>query len=989
MSGALPEEIASDFINELKGYIPQLRDKAHRLNGQDPEASDVDLAEFHRLVHAIRGASALLKLNNLSEVAFELEAIVEKIISGRLTFDTCVHSAAIDTIAYFDAYTQQIPCNDAFNLKLRAERLDALRDVLKSASSDDEQDFLLQLLKAASEDENDDLDASPEKPPGPSELSWVDTLESGSTAPDPIDLAHQELLEDFYQEAQDHFHDLGRAIGQLEEHVISPTAMGPEDKELLRLIRRSVHTIKGAAAVIKLKPIASWGHEFENVLDWLYEDAGLLTPDAVNIIADAADMLERFVIDPQKADPNQMDQLRIAFKDMVSSGEQDENITPKESQSEPAPKETECLEIILPEENRRDRETPFHASDPTQPIRVDSAKLKSLVNLGGELSIALSAFDQDIDGLGNLIEEIDQTQSRLKKTARDLELGYEHKAIGRMNAAGPTIENPAAAVGEETATFSEFDPMELDRYSELNLIIRSLSETAADAGTIGQQLSKTYIGLKGYLHHLRLLIGELNERTIRMRMIPMSSIANRLRRTVRETASQLNKKVRLTLQGEDIELDKMVWDKLADPLMHLLRNAVDHGIEPLVERQAIGKPEIASIRLTASQKGNRVILRIIDDGAGLDYGAIRNALVWPTPGKNKEAITTQELTEIIFQPGFSTRQTISEVSGRGVGLDVVKENIIALKGSVHVEKSESTGTTFCINLPLTITVSKALVFDIGGQQYATPLYDIKEVLRVNPKNLVPQGDNTIYISGRRLRYYELSEILTPPGIEAKADNKDLWSLILIVEKDSWQAAVAVDGIHSQRDIVLKNLGSHLAYVKGISGATIMGDGKVVPILDLKDLLSIETDQRHETLQLKRREVIQKPLEIMVVDDSVTIRNVVSRLMQRQGWKVVTARDGVAAIEVLHTRQPDLIILDIEMPRMNGYEFLSQIRTQEKFSDLPVIMHTSRASKKHREKAVKLGANAFMTKPYEEDDFIAQVIELSRRNKTLSQSKESK
>jgi chemosensory pili system protein ChpA (sensor histidine kinase/response regulator) len=423
--------------------------------------------------------------------------------------------------------------------------------------------------------------------------------------------------------------------------------------------------------------------------------------------------------------------------------------------------------------------------------------------------------------------------------------------------------------------------------------------------------------------------------------------------------------------------------------MHLLRNAVDHGIEPLVKRQAIGKPEIASIRLAVSQKGNRVILRIIDDGAGLDYGAIRNALLRPTSGKDKAAITTEELTDIIFQPGFSTRQTISEVSGRGVGLDVVKESIIALNGSVHVEKSESTGTIFCINLPLTMAVSNALIFDIGGQQYATPLYDIKEVLRVNPRNLVPQGDNTIYISGRRLRYYVLSEILTTPGIEARVDNKDLWPLILIVEKNSWQAAVAIDRIHCQRDIALKSLGSHLTYVKGISGATIMGDGKVVPILDLEDLLGIETDQRHKTLQLKRQEVIQKPLEIMVVDDSVTIRNVVSRLMQRQGWKVVTARDGVAAIEVLHTRQPDLIILDIEMPRMNGYEFLSQIRTQEKFADLPVIMHTSRASKKHREKAGKLGANAFVTKPYEEEDFIAQVIELSRENQTLSQSKESK
>ncbi|MGD9222391.1 MAG: response regulator, partial [Desulfobacteraceae bacterium] len=273
------------------------------------------------------------------------------------------------------------------------------------------------------------------------------------------------------------------------------------------------------------------------------------------------------------------------------------------------------------------------------------------------------------------------------------------------------------------------------------------------------------------------------------------------------------------------------------------------------------------------------------------------------------------------------------------------------------------------------------------QPYATPLCDIKEVVRVNPRHVASQEDNTIYISGRRLAYYELSEILSSPGLEAKAGHNDMWPLILIVEKESWQAAVAIDRIHNQRDIVLKSLGSHLAHVKGISGATIMGDGKVVPIVDFEELLDIETDQRHENMQFKHREVIQRPLEIMVVDDSVTIRNVVSRLMQRQGWQVVTARDGAAAFEVLHTRRPDLIILDIEMPRMNGYEFLSQIRTQEKFADLPVIMHTSRASKKHREKAGKLGADAFVTKPFDEQDLIAQVIELSRKSQTLSQSEE--
>jgi chemosensory pili system protein ChpA (sensor histidine kinase/response regulator) len=613
-------------------------------------------------------------------------------------------------------------------------------------------------------------------------------------------------------------------------------------------------------------------------------------------------------------------------------------------------------------------------------MRVDLAKVKSLVNIGGELTIALSAFDQDMDDLGSMIGEIDRTHFRLKNSARDLELGYEGKAIEKVDIAGPLSENPDGFMDGEPENLSEFDLLELDRYSELSLIIRSLSETAADTGTISQQLSRIHSGFKGYLHHLRILLSELNEKTMRMRMTPMSSISNRMRRTVRETASQLNKKVHLTLKGEHIELDKLVWDKLAAPLMHLLRNAVDHGVESRAARRKAGKPETADIRLQAAYQGNQVVIRISDDGPGIDYDAIANATIAPDSVKNESDITQKELTDMIFQPGFSTRHTISEVSGRGVGLDVVKENILGLKGSVIVEASEKdAGTTFLIKLPITMAVIKALIFDIRGRRYATSLYDIKEILRVNPKDLAPQGDKTIYVSGRRLPYYDLSDILDESGPNQHTGDMTQWPLLLIIEKETWQGAVAIDRMYSQRDIVIKNLGNHLGQVKGIAGATVMGDGKVVPILNIEELVRVETDRPARPFRLKPKANIQKPLEIMVVDDSVTIRNVVSRLMKRQGWKVVTAKDGMEAIEALYARQPDVIILDVEMPRMNGYEFMSSIRAQEKFNNLPVIMHTSRASKKHREKAKALGVNGFVTKPYEEKDFIALVKELGRKD----------
>jgi chemosensory pili system protein ChpA (sensor histidine kinase/response regulator) len=965
MSDTLSNDINADFLDELKDYIPLMRDSVESINGLTPEAAETHLTELHRLVHAVCGASALLRLNNLSKVASEFETVVEEIINNRLVFDEALFDAATNTLEYFDAYTREVPCNDAFNQNLRADVLDSLLDIRKRASSSDEQEFIFQLLNPADQD-----------------VSSCDALAGISLDPEGLVPSRDDLLEGFYQEAEDHFQDLGRAIGQLEARIGAPITIGPDDKELLRLIRRSIHTVKGAAAVVKLEAVALWGHEFENLLDWLYEEADLLSPDDIKIIADAADMLECFVSDPLDIDPVQVDQLKKRFKQIIGSNPGEENV----NECAPASPTAEFVEGLLPDDHQRDSgaggneskalKAPSRSLDQAETLRIDLAKVGSLVNLGGELTIALSTFDQDMDGLRNLIGEIDRTQSRLKKTARDLESGYEVKAIGRTDTAASQAGTPATA-HEETAALSEFDLLELDRYSELNLIIRSLSETAADAGTISHHLSKIHSGFKGILHRLQLLVSDLNAKTMRMRMTPMSSITHRMRRTVRETAIRLGKKAQLTIQGEHVELDKRVWDQLADPLMHLLRNAVDHGIESQTARRDAGKPETAVIRLEAAYQGNQVVIRIIDDGAGLDYHAIRKTVASPAPNENKNELTDQDIADMIFQPGFTTRQTISEVSGRGVGLDVVKENILGLKGSIRVERStKGVGTTFVINLPLTMAVINALLFGIAGKRYATALYDIKEILRVDPKDIEIRGKRALNIGGRRIAYYDLSEILAEPDLERKPGDAVQWPLILIVEKESWQGAVAIDRIYCQRDIVVKNLGTHLGHVTGIAGATVMGNGQVVPILNLEELLRAEVGRTHPPHRFKRKVQIQSPLEIMVVDDSVTIRNVVSHLLQRQGWKVLTAKDGIEAIEVLHTWQPDLIILDIEMPRMNGYEFMRSIRAQEKFKDLPVVMHTSRSSEKHRQKAESLGVNAFVTKPYEEEAIIALIKDLS-------------
>ena len=580
----------------------------------------------------------------------------------------------------------------------------------------------------------------------------------------------------------------------------------------------------------------------------------------------------------------------------------------------------------------------------------------------------------------NSIEDLDRSRNRLKESARDLEVGYEVKAIQHL---GPAVHVPAVTSATSALAerdFDDFDLLELDRYSEFNLIIRTLNETVVDVGAINTQLSNFYSDFDGYLNQQRVLLSELQNKIMRIRMMPMTIITNRLHRTVRETAAKVGKEVRLVIQGEDIELDRMVWEKLSDPLMHLLRNAVDHGIEPPELRHSLGKPPVGTVKVVASYQGNQVAIRIKDDGRGLDYTAIREKARLAGSADKLDERSKEELASLIFQPGFSTCHGVSEVSGRGVGLDVVKGNITELKGTVRVaESQDGQGAQFYLRIPLTLAVVRALLFRVGGRLYAVALSEIKEILRIHPNNIVHQPQEAVRIDDTLIPLYYLSDVLNIQANEVESLTAAEHPLTLVIDTGDWLGAVEIDTLYGQREIVIKNIGSHLRHVKGISGATVMGDGKVVPILNMEELCSSGKSINDAILSEVQPE-IEKPLEIMVVDDSVSIRQVVSRLMENQGWKVLTAKDGIDALDRLGESRPDLIVLDIEMPRMNGFEFLGALKAQVGFEDIPVVMLTSRTATKHRVKAKALGAKGFVVKPYKDDDFINLILQLTTESK---------
>ena len=1033
MSRSSTDEIIEGYIEEVRGYLAPLR------SGLAAGADDDALAEVHRMVHTIKGASSMVGIEGLSHIAFEMETAIDEIMAGRLELSEPVREAMTRTVDRFEAYCDGYLASGVPARKMLRETVADFRRIQgrDPAATDPRTD---DLINAVAEHEGGPGDAGanlrvcPERAdtrvrPYDEAVGRVDAGPETEVPP--------ELLLSFYDEAEEHLQDLGRSLIALESAVDGPTGISTDIRELLRRIRRSVHTLKGAAAVVGLTAVSGFAHRFEDFLDWLYEGAETIQPDAVAVLAESADLLERIVgrgtAAGQGADlAGQADALAVTFREMMETSEVSNKETSEVSQTSevfPKPrrssdkkprrsssKETsevsgkETSEIsqtseVFPKPRRYSDKKPRRSSSnetsevsnelspqssvlksdagdrgdtavlltpPGRTLRVGMERMDELVNLTGEVIIASSAFDGGMEALTGAVNELELARDRLRDIARDMEVGFEVKALDRLGRA-----SLRAAGGGAAAAFEEFDALELDRYSQLNLIIRTLNESVIDVGAIATHLAGAYGDLEGQLNRQRVLLSELQDKMMRVRMTPMAVITNRLRRTVREVAGRLGKQVRLVIEGAEIELDRTVWEKLTDPLMHLLRNAVDHGIEPPVLRSALDKPETGMVRLSAAQEGSQVVIRVTDDGAGLNYPAIRAAVAEAGLSDRPESLTEPELADFIFYPGFSTRGKVSEISGRGVGMDVVRENIESLRGDIRVNTWKSAGSRFTIRIPLTLAAVRALLFSVRDRTYAVALNEIQEIMRLDPESR-PRGDRegeVVRIEGEILPLFDMAEVLrTPQEAEAPPPVR-VRPLVLVVAVGERRAALAIDALVGQREIVVKSTGTHLRQIRGISGVTIMGDGSVVPILSLEPLLWADSAPDENPTPGVEPPSGRRPFEILVVDDSVSIRQVISRLLSDQGWRVETARDGIEALERLRERTPDLILLDIEMPRMNGYELLNAINAQPDYRKIPVVMLTSRTAEKHRDRAVELGARGYVTKPYNDDDLVELVLQL--------------
>jgi chemosensory pili system protein ChpA (sensor histidine kinase/response regulator) len=600
-------------------------------------------------------------------------------------------------------------------------------------------------------------------------------------------------------------------------------------------------------------------------------------------------------------------------------------------------------------------------------IRVPADLLDKLVNNAGEVSIYRSRIEQQNTTLGFNLNELEQTVERLRSQLRSLDIETEAQILFRFEREKEERDAP-----ERT-----FDPLEMDRFSNIQQLSRSLLETVNDLTNINGFLEDLHKETETLLLQQARVANDLQDGLLRTRMVPFSQLVPRLQRLVRQTAAMLGKQAELRIRGAEGELDRSILDRMIGPVEHILRNAVSHGIETVVQRERADKPRSGRIDLNLVREGNDVVLSITDDGAGLDTEAIRRQAIENGLLAAEADLPESDIIQFVLEHGFSTQSEVTQISGRGVGLDVVIKEVKNLGGSLDIDSERGKGTTFVIRLPLTLAISDALLVELGDEIYAVPHVSIEGVVRLGKTELLNYYDGRSGVfnyAGHDYRVQYLGSLLNVCQFNLAEQRK--WYPLLLVRAGDHRVALQVDGLIGNRQIVVKSVGPQISTVRWISGGTILGDGRVALILDVTALVRMDVAQALPS-QVSLPPAIHERQQrtVMVVDDSITVRKVTGRVLERNGMKVITAKDGVDAVAQLQEQLPDIMLLDIEMPRMDGYELARHMRNTEELKSIPIIMITSRTGDKHRKLALDLGVKRYLGKPYQESELLDNIYSL--------------
>jgi chemotaxis protein histidine kinase CheA/ActR/RegA family two-component response regulator len=745
-------------------------------------------------------------------------------------------------------------------------------------------------------------------------------------------------------------------------------ARGDASVDDFRNAKRIAHSLKGSASIVGLRGIASLGHYTEDVLEF-FEQNPIKPPRAIGIaLADASDCLSQMVgyLQGEEEEPENAYAVltnMVAWANKIKAGDLEGDVEhvdvalptaialtspPAQTASTPA--------------NKAPAKTP---SDQDPSLRVPIKTVDELFRLVGELTTKLGQLESRVMTANTRAKGLLKQNISVQQRVLDL----EKMVLLR----GLSLHKPSA---DEDA--SAFDPLELDRYNELHGATRSLVEVCADAREISIALEDDVANIQHDLTQQNQINKDLRFQVISTRMTPVESLAARLTRNVRQTCQQTGKDAELTITGRDILVDGDVLNKLADPLLHILRNAVDHGIEDGALRESHGKPRRGQISLDFTRQGSSVMVHIKDDGKGLDYSRIRDKALMAGLISAEQNFTHAELARLTLLPGFSTRDAVTEISGRGVGMDVVVSRLQELKGSVEIHSDFGQGCEVTLRFQASLITQQSLLVESATQIFAIPIHNIEQALSPLMGEVLNVGSEwKLRLNDVEHDVVDLAKLSGYPSAALTKESIEAHPKVLI-HMDGASVAVLVDKVVDSRDLIVKNMGRYLPKVHGVSGAALLGDGTVVPLLNVPALLAKPVAVSSAAAQLAEA-AKKQTRRVLIVDDSLSVRKSLTQLLEDSAYEVVGANDGLDAIRMLEKFKPHVICTDLEMPNMNGLELTEHLRRREDTRELPIIMITSRSMDKHRDQAKRAGVDFYVTKPYTDAELLQQVRQAMQAN----------
>ena len=796
-----------------------------------------------------------------------------------------------------------------------------------------------------------------------------------------------QLVNAFLHEAPQHINSLSRCV----QRIVSNQA----SLEDISQAQRVAHTIKGSANITGVVGIANLTHHLEDILEFFANQERLPPAGLADTLLDASDCLEVMVehllgmgappaqslgvlrrlidwagriergelIDVPDTDTVKIPDPAEPTSDTVKLSACAKPSPPMEPQVTVAPKAGPVPKVPMPAATAQTAPAQASAGAETAALRIPIDTIDNLLRLAGEMATSVV----QIQGR--------QQQSLIQVAA----LAGQNKLVQQRLAALQDLVQLRGVPSAHRALLAvagmdqeEFDPLELDEYSELHSATNALVEALTDSCELTDLLRAELNAFDELMVQHEQVSSELNHVVLSSRLVPVSTIVPRLQRGVRQTSRATGKNARLSVTGGEMLIDSEILNNVIDPLMHIVRNAVDHGIESPAERIANGKDEHGNIHLSFSREGESVIIRCQDDGAGFDFLRIRELVVSQGLIPGDRHMSERELARLTLIPGFTTRRGTTQVSGRGIGMDVVNRSITDLRGTMDIDSTANAGSTITLRVPLTMISMHVLLVRVGERIFGVPSSTLEQALFSDAGPVVRADDEWIFrYADTDYPLRNVSELVGMPGSPVSTLAQRVAPLLL-VRTETGPVGAIVDELVDGRYLVVKRLGDFVPRVRGVIGASILADGSVAPILDIQELLRQPVTPVVAIEIAEPEGMPHNALNVLVVDDSLSARRTLAQVISDAGYEPRTAVDGLDAIDAIEERMPDLILLDLEMPRMNGLELAAHLRADQKTQDIPIVMVTSRSTGKHREQAHAAGIDAFITKPYQEDELSEQI-----------------